>query len=129
MNKLFSSIFSPRKKLLFAAAFSAFLPFAGAESFLFNSPEDWSPSEKISVNANGSMAIKGMGILFTHAEPFSVDPSVESTLSGEVKAMPGSSEKDRYYVAFLNFDKDMKRIEARDVNVASSYPQPGWPWN
>ena len=117
MNKLFSSIFSPRKKLLFAAAFSAVLPFAGAESFLFNSPEDWSPSEKISVNADGSMAIKGMGILFTHAEPFSVDPSVESTLSGEVKAMPGSSEKDRYYVAFLNFDKDMKRIEAREVNV------------
>ncbi|MBP5183432.1 MAG: hypothetical protein J6331_10455 [Lentisphaeria bacterium] len=100
MNKLFSNLFSHGKKVLSLAAFSAFLPFAGAESFLFNSPEDWSPSEKISVNADGSIAIRGMGILFTHADPFSVDPSVESTLSGEVKAMPGSSDKDRYYVAF-----------------------------
>ncbi len=111
-----SSLFSPAK-LLAASVFLCSLALTGDETHLFNSAEDWTPSNRVSVNKDKSIAIKGMGVLFSHAEPFAVDPTAVSTLSGEFKAMPGTNPKDRYYVAFLNFDKDMKRIETCEVNT------------
>ncbi len=114
--KMMKEIFSKGKFLAAAVSLSLF-SLAGDETHLFNSPEDWTPANRISVNKDGSIAIKGMGVLFTHTEPFAVDTTAISTLSGEFKGMPGTGPKDRYYMAFLNFDKDMQRIEACEVDA------------
>jgi hypothetical protein len=100
-----------------AAAVSAMV--AGAahvgagESFYFGEKEDWTTSAVI--NQDGSLGLKG-GQWTYSAETFPVDPTATSKLSGEFKRLPGAGENDRFFFAFLNFDKDMKRIEGAHVN-------------
>ena len=85
-----------------------------AESFFFGEKDDWT-NPGLVTNDDGSLGLKG-GQLTYSAETFPVDPTAASKLSGEFKKLPGASAKDRFFFALLNFDKDLKRIEAMHVN-------------
>jgi len=84
------------------------------ESFFFGEKEDWS-NVGLVTNEDGSLGLKG-GQWTYSAETFPVDTTATSKLRGEFKKLPSATEKDRFYFAFLTFDKDMKRIEAIHVN-------------
>ena len=84
------------------------------ESCSFRETEDWS-GKGLVASEDGSLGLEGGHWIYS-AETFPVDTSAVSKLSGEFKKLPGAGEQDRFYFAFLNFDKDMKRIEAVHVN-------------
>ncbi len=85
------------------------------ESFSFGEKEDWTNNHLLR-NEDGSLGLRG-GQLAYSAEIFPVDTTAVSKLSGEFKRLPGASDKDRFFFALLNFDKDMKRIEGIHVNA------------
>ena len=100
--------------------FSGLLPLFSQEKLTFNDPADWTGGSRLTRLKDGSLAIKGMGILFTTSEAIPMDTSAVATLSGEFKALPGTTPNDRFFFAFLNYDKDMKRIEAYHVNAVKN---------
>ena len=79
------------------------------ETFFLNEKEDWS-NQGLVTNEDGSLGLKGGQWIYS-VETFPVDTAAASKLSGEFKKLPGASAKDRFFFAFVNFDKDMKRIE------------------
>jgi len=86
----------------------------GGESLYFGEKEDWT-SRGLVTNEDGSLGLKGGQWIYSE-ETFPVDPTAVSKFSGEFRKLPGASAQDRFFFAFLNFDKDMKRIEAIHVN-------------
>ncbi|OQA83260.1 MAG: hypothetical protein BWY31_02933 [Lentisphaerae bacterium ADurb.Bin242] len=87
------------------------------ETAVFNHPSDWGNPKFMKVNEDGSLAIRGMGVLFAGEEMIEIDPAAESVLSGEFKAMPGTLDKDKFFFAAIPYDKNRKRIHTIEVNA------------
>lgn len=101
--------------LLVVALLAGAMDLKAEETLFFTEKEDWTNSRLLE-NADGSLGLGG-GQLTYSAETFPVDATATSKLSGEFQKLPGASEKDRFFFAFLNFDRDMKRIDAVHVNA------------
>ena len=97
-------------------------PKAG-ETFSFGDKDDWT-NPNLRVNADGSLGLTG-GQLTYSAETFPVDTTATSKLSGQFKQLAGAGEKDRFFFAFLNFDKDMQRgrLHERGIHRVQDAPR------
>ncbi|NLX97116.1 MAG: hypothetical protein GXY83_13160 [Rhodopirellula sp.] len=107
-------IFLARLALAVSVFASGVGQLAAGESFSFGEKDDWTNNQLI-CRQDGSLGLMG-GQLTYSAETFPVDTTAVSKLSGQFKRLPGAGEKDRFFFAFLTFDKDMKRIDAIHVN-------------
>jgi len=88
---------------------------AATETFLLPDKDDWTGAD-LRVNPDGSLGLASGQVAYSEGT-FPVDTSATSTLRGEFKRLAAASDKDRFFFAFVNFDKDMKRIEALHVNA------------
>ena len=88
---------------------------AATEIFLLSDKDDWTGADLL-VNPDGSLGLTSGQVAYSEGT-FPVDTSATSTLRGEFKRLAAASDKDRFFFAFVNFDKDTRRIEALHVNA------------
>jgi len=88
---------------------------AATETFLLADKDDWTGAGLL-VSPDGSLGLTSGQVAYSESA-FPVDTSATSTLRGEFKRLAAAGDKDRFFFALVNFDKDMKRIEALHVNA------------
>lgn len=88
---------------------------AATDTFRLADKDDWTGAD-LQVNPDGSLGLASGQVAYSEGT-FPVDPEATSTLRGEFKRLAAASDKDRFFFAFVNYDKDMKRIEALHVNA------------
>ncbi len=110
MKQLFAGI------LAFSPIFVAGV-LAASDASVRTFPEinDWLDAKSLTKLENGTLGIQGGGGAQT-AEIFPVDPSKRSVLSGEFRGMPGCDPKATFSFALIVYDKDMRRIEGKEIN-------------